>query len=115
HGVVMGIVAVAGVVAHQLAVAAPPRSRAERAEARITRQAERKQAAVQRAAVRQATARLDAAGRAELVYDPGAYRLRRGRLEPVSDPDVPGPLDDTDRALQALIEAETNQADEPDH
>lgn len=111
HAAVMGIVAVAGVVAHQLTVAVPPRSRVERAEARITRQAERKRAAVQRAAVRQATARLDATGRAELVYATGIYRLTRGRLQPVADLDTPGPGDAMDAALAALIEAETTRSD----
>lgn len=114
HGVVMGIVAVAGVIAHQLAVAAPARSRAERAEARIARQAERKRAAARRAAVRQATARIDAAGRAELMFDTGTYRLQRRRLQPVTDPDAPGPVDAMDQALAALIDTETTDSDQDD-
>lgn len=108
-GVVMGAAAVAGVVAHQLVVASPRRSRAERADARIARQAARKVAQVRRAAVRQAVAEIDDQGRARLVYTPGRYtldgRLRRRLIEAI-DPDQPSPIDDLDRELADLIEAE---------
>src|SRR5690606_4958718 len=82
-GVVMALVAVSGIAAHQLTLAPPPRSAAQRAEARIARRAARKIARVRRAAVRQAVAELDADGTARLVYTPGRYTLtgRGHRLE----------------------------------
>ncbi|MEU0792863.1 hypothetical protein ABZ342_22545 [Amycolatopsis sp. NPDC005961] len=85
--VVMGIVSVAGVIAHQLAVASPPRSPAERAAARIERQALRKVARVRRAAVRTAVAELAADGTARLVFTPGRYTLDGRRLAAVVDLD----------------------------
>jgi hypothetical protein len=94
--VVMGIVSVAGVIAHQLAVASPPRSPAERAAARIERTTLRKVARVQRAAVRTAVAELAADGTARLVFTPGRYTLDGRRLAAVVDPDrhVADVLDD---------------------
>ncbi|WP_019810204.1 hypothetical protein [Saccharomonospora halophila] len=90
HGAVMGIVAVAGVVAHQLTVASPPRSRVERADARIARQATRKVTRVRKAAVRQAVAEIDRDGTARLVYAPGRYVLgKRRRLEAAIVPGLP--------------------------
>jgi hypothetical protein len=88
---VMGIVSVAGVVAHQLAVASPRRSAVERAEARIDRRAHRKVARVRAAAVRHAVAEIDADGTARLVFAPGRYVLTgRGligrRLEAAIEP-----------------------------
>ncbi|MCG3748889.1 hypothetical protein [Amycolatopsis sp. Poz14] len=81
---VMGIVSVAGVVAHQIAVAAPRRSREERHAARaaadaarIERDAARKVAKVRRVAVRDAVAEIGADGSARLVFTPGRYVLRR--------------------------------------
>ncbi|WP_372671293.1 hypothetical protein [Amycolatopsis kentuckyensis] len=85
--VVMGIVSVAGVIAHQLAVASPPRSEAERAAAWIERQTLRKVAKVRAAAVRHAVAEIDAEGRARLVFTPGRYTLDGRRLTAVVDPD----------------------------
>jgi hypothetical protein len=84
---VMGIVSVAGVIAHQLAVASPPRSPAERAAARIERKALRKVAKVRAAAVRTAVAEIDAAGTARLVFTPGRYTLDGRRLAAVVEPD----------------------------
>ncbi|MGW4488858.1 hypothetical protein ACWEOE_34095 [Amycolatopsis sp. NPDC004368] len=75
--VVMGIVSVAGVIAHQIAVAAPRRSRAERDDAKIARQAARKIAKVRTVAVRHAVAELDRDGAARLVFAPGRYTLTR--------------------------------------
>ncbi|MFJ9787822.1 hypothetical protein ACIRSS_50185 [Amycolatopsis sp. NPDC101161] len=94
--VVMGIVSVAGVIAHQLAVASPPRSPAERAAARIERKTLRKVAKVRAAAVRHAVAEIDAEGRARLVFTPGRYTLDGRRLAAVVDPDrhVADVLDD---------------------
>lgn len=85
--VVMGVVSVAGVIAHQLAVASPPRSPAERAAARIERKTLRKVAKVRAAAVRHAVAELDGEGRARLVFTPGRYTLDGRRLAAVVDPD----------------------------
>ncbi|MFB9690066.1 hypothetical protein [Amycolatopsis plumensis] len=85
--VVMGIVSVAGVIAHQLAVASPPRSPAERAAARIERKTLRKVAKVRSAAVRHAVAELSADGTARLVFTPGRYTLDGRRLAAVVDPD----------------------------
>ncbi|WP_326567394.1 hypothetical protein VSH64_37000 [Amycolatopsis rhabdoformis] len=75
--VVMGIVSVAGVIAHQIAVAAPRRSRAERDAAKIERHATRKIARVRTAAVRHAVAEIDRDGAARLVFAPGRYTLTR--------------------------------------
>ena len=80
-GVVMALVSVAGVVAHQFITAGPRRSRAERGQARIDRAVARRELAVRRAAVRHAVAGLDEAGHARLIYEPGMVTLtrRRGR------------------------------------
>ncbi|MEU4672435.1 hypothetical protein AB0F91_31780 [Amycolatopsis sp. NPDC023774] len=88
--VVMGIVSVAGVIAHQIAVASPRRSRAERDEAKIERQATRKIAKVRTAAVRHAVAEIDEFGDARLVFDAGHFTLtrrplRRPTLTPVGE------------------------------
>ncbi|MFE3175561.1 hypothetical protein ACFXPA_26320 [Amycolatopsis sp. NPDC059090] len=81
---VMGIVSVAGVIAHQVAVAAPRRSKAERLAdrvaadtARIDRAAARKVAKVRAAAVRDAVAEIGEDGTARLVFTPGRYTLTR--------------------------------------
>ncbi|MFD9890953.1 hypothetical protein ACFWY9_16530 [Amycolatopsis sp. NPDC059027] len=79
-GVVMGLVSVAGVIAHQLAVAAPPRSRAERTVARLERAEARKTARVRRTAVRHAVAQIREDGTAALVYTPGLFVLTRPRV-----------------------------------
>ncbi|MEV4602571.1 hypothetical protein AB0K15_34900 [Amycolatopsis sp. NPDC049253] len=102
---IMGVVSVAGVVAHQLAIATPPRSRTERRTDRIERLAAGKAAAAARAAVRAAAAQIDADGHARLTYAAGTYRLNwRRRLVPtVPDLDVPGPPDALDAEIAALL------------
>lgn len=84
-GVVMALVSVAGVTAHQLITAGPRRSRREMGSAE--RVAERRQRAIRRAALRHAVAVLDADGNARLRIRPGvvAVTRRRGRirLDPV--------------------------------
>ncbi|HJQ45600.1 MAG TPA: hypothetical protein VJ870_04635 [Amycolatopsis sp.] len=110
-GMVMGVVSVAGVVAHQLTLAAPVRSRAERQTARIERAAARKVTQVRRAAVAHAVAEIDRDGRARLVYAPGRYVLtrtgvrRRTRLEAAIVPGLPvaGESADWDRELADLL------------
>jgi hypothetical protein len=89
HGVVMGIASIAGVVAHQLVTAAPPRSRADRQAARIARRQANKIERIRRAAVRHAVAEIDADGRARLVYTPGRYTLDRRRLTEAIVPGLP--------------------------
>ncbi|ADP84822.1 hypothetical protein [Pseudofrankia inefficax] len=88
HGVVMAVVSVAGIVAHQLVVAAPPRSRAERAAARRTRREADRIERAQRLAARASVIEIDPDGTARLVYPAGAYTLRR-RLTPISTPTAP--------------------------
>lgn len=82
HGLViavsMALVSVAGVIAHQLVIAGPRRSRAERELARFRREAERRQAAARKAATRMALVEVDEEGHADLVYEAGTYRLTRG-------------------------------------
>ncbi|GAA1986533.1 hypothetical protein [Amycolatopsis minnesotensis] len=122
---IMGVVSVAGVVAHQLAIATPPKSRTQRRADRVRALAEAKAAAAARAAVRTAAARIDADGHSTLAYTPGTYEVRRGRLIAVTaDPDAPGAPDAMDREIAALIDAtvfgprpagpaETSGGDEP--
>ncbi|MEU3272542.1 hypothetical protein ABZ639_17010 [Saccharomonospora sp. NPDC006951] len=113
-GAAMGLVSVAGVVAHQLTVAGPRRSPAERREAKVARQVERKAVRVRRAAVRQAPVALDDDGTATVVYTPGRYVLagRTGRrletaIEPAAAVDSRDPWD---AALVDLIaEADREQ------
>jgi hypothetical protein len=92
RGVVMAIVSVAGVVAHQLVVARPPRSRAERAAARLDRLAARRLTQARRTAIRRADIDLAGDGSAALVYTPGRVetaaprlRVRRVALSPVRE------------------------------
>ena len=115
---VMGMVSVAGVVAHQLAVATPLRSREERARARLERRARRRLLAARRAAISQAAVQVDASGRARLVIQPGRYVLRHGRLTPADPGDGP-PEDETgdqsdalDRELAALLDGVTETGPE---
>ncbi len=102
-GVVMAVVSVSGIVAHQLAVAAPPRSRAERAQSRHDRQVARRVDRARKSAVRRAAVTLTADGTATLVYAPGLYAPRRRRLTPTV---VAGlsvdPADEWDAALADL-------------
>lgn len=98
---VMAIVSVFGVAAHQLLTASPRRSRTERdtrraarESARIVRAAEEKVAAARRAAVARAVTEIDPDGTARLVFTPGRFELRRGRLAPAVIPGLPvTPLD----------------------
>lgn len=108
-GLVMGVVSVAGVVAHQLAVAAPPRSRAQRAQARIDRIEARRVARARRIAARTAVVELAADGSARLVHRPGLYTPTRRRLDPTTVPGLPtgtageaDPADDWDAAMAVL-------------
>lgn len=103
-GLIMGVVSVAGVIAHQLAIATPPRPAAQRAADKLAAAAAAKTNAAARAALKSATAQVDAAGNARLTYAPGTYEIRRSRLVAVeADPDVPGPPDAMDVALAALL------------
>lgn len=81
HGLViaisMALVSVAGVIAHQLVIAGPRRSRAERELARFRREAERRQTAARKAATHMALIDIDEEGHADLVYAAGTYRLSR--------------------------------------
>lgn len=96
---VMGFAAIAGIVAHQLVVASPRQSAAERAEARLGRVARRKVERVRRAAIADAMAAVDSAGQVHLVFPDGQYRLdSRGRLEPILDLD---PFGAEERAIEA--------------
>ncbi|OXM70743.1 MULTISPECIES: hypothetical protein [Amycolatopsis] len=110
-GVTMGVASIAGVVAHQLTLAAPPRSRQERQEARIERAAARKIARIRKAAVQQAVAEIDQTGSARLIYAPGRYVLAgRGRLESAIVPGLPvAESADWDRELADLL-AQQNAA-----
>ncbi len=89
-GVLMGLVSIAGVIAHQLAVASPRRSRIEKAAAKLERQALRKTMRIRAAAIRHAVGEIDQAGAATLVFAPGRYVIdRRGRLTEAILPALP--------------------------
>ncbi|QYN23153.1 hypothetical protein [Amycolatopsis sp. DSM 110486] len=104
-GVVMGLVSVAGVIAHQMVSAAPRRSGAERAarrtaraEQKAGRAAERTRRAAtervetaRRAAIKSAVAEVDQDGTARLVFAPGRYALRGGKLHPAAVAGLPVP------------------------
>jgi len=81
-GVVMALISVAGVTAHQLVTAGPRRTRADRDAARTARAIGRRERAAHRAAVRRALVDLDENGSARLVFEPGAATLERhlGRI-----------------------------------
>ena len=106
--VVMALVSVAGVVAHQIITAGPRRSRAERDQARLQRVAARREMAVRRAAVRHAVADLDDDGDARLIYEPGMVALtrRRGRTR-LAAPAAPetGPSAEALNGTQVIPEA----------
>jgi hypothetical protein len=74
----MALVSVAGVIAHQLVIAGPRKSRAAQEIDRFRRSAERRQAAARKAATQMALIDIDEEGHADLVYEPGTYRLSRG-------------------------------------
>lgn len=76
-GLVMALVSVAGVVAHQLVHAGPRRSRAERQQAKVERSASRRERRARRAALRGTVADMDSRGNARLVYTSGPARMTR--------------------------------------
>jgi hypothetical protein len=90
-GVVMALVSVAGVTAHQLITAGPRRSRAERAAARTDRVIARRERAIRHAALKNATAFLAADGDAHLMIKPGIVHLtrRHGRVQLRTAPSSP--------------------------
>ena len=91
-GVVMALVSVAGVTAHQLVTAGPRRSQADQDTVRLARAAARRVTAVRSAAVRHAVAELDEHGAGRLVYRPGLVTLTsRGHLAPAVVPGLPVP------------------------
>lgn len=103
-GLVMGVVSVAGVIAHQLVTAGARPAR----RARTVRAAERKLRAARRAALRAAVAEIDTDGDARLVHAPGVYRVRRDRLgrahlAPHATPGLP--VDDDGGDLAAEVSA----------
>jgi hypothetical protein len=103
---IMGVVSVAGVVAHQLAIATPPRSKAQRAADKLAAARAAKTHAAAQAALKSAAAQIDADGNARLTYTPGTYQIRRFRLRliPVApDLDVVGPPDALDAELAKLL------------
>ncbi|KFU82920.1 hypothetical protein SAMN04489729_4251 [Amycolatopsis lurida] len=101
---IMGVVSVAGVIAHQLAIATPPRSKAQRAADRLAAARATKTHAAARAALKAAAAQIDADGNARLTYAPGTFEVRRRRLVPVTpDLDVVGPPDALDAELAKLL------------
>ena len=119
-GFVMAVVAVGGVVAHQLITAAPMRTRHTRAERRADRTARiaaRRVTRLERAAVRQAAAELDSTGAVQLRFAPGVVTLARTRfglgrrMVPMSVPGlaVSGAEDELDAELRALLD----EAEEP--
>ncbi len=114
--VVMGVVSIAGVLLHQMTVAGQPRSKRERAEARIERMAARKVEQAREAAIADAAVEIGTDGTARLVFEPGVYRLGRHRAErlrrEVSPLDRPGPHDVLDDEIAALIDAETARAEQ---
>ncbi|MFE5506673.1 hypothetical protein ACFQ73_29200 [Amycolatopsis japonica] len=103
---IMGVVSVAGVVAHQLAIATPPRSKAQRAADKLAAARVAKTHAAARAALKAAAAQIDAEGNARLTYAPGTFEVHRfrRRLIPVApDLDVVGPPDAFDAELARLL------------
>ncbi|WP_226363326.1 hypothetical protein [Pseudonocardia sp. ICBG1142] len=112
-GIVMAVVSIAGVAAHQLTLAGAPRSRAERRAARLTALVEAKTDRARRLAVRDAAAVIQTNGTAELAYRPGTYQVRRRTLAATTAPERPvtpdasvgiNRADDWDWALAALVE-----------
>jgi hypothetical protein len=100
--VVMALVSVAGVIAHQLVTATIHRQ-PRPAGRRLERAAARRLARARRAAIRHAVVDLTGSGGASLLYVPGRYQTRRRHLIPATVTGLPvAPLDDWDRALAAL-------------
>ena len=111
RGLVMAVVAVGGVIAHQIITAAPTR------RTRTARIAARRVTAMQRAATRRAVGELAADGSVQLVHQPGPVTLARNRfgllrrLVPATAPGrAVGPVDELDEELRALI---SEQGSEP--
>lgn len=100
-GLVMAVVSVAGVAAHQLVTATPRRSRADRADRRLQRASDRRVQTARRVATRRAVVALAADGTATLLYTPGTYTPQRRRLVPTTVPGLPV-TDDWDAALADL-------------
>ncbi|WP_075554447.1 hypothetical protein [Pseudonocardia sp. Ae505_Ps2] len=98
-GVVMAVVSIAGVAAHQLTLAGTPRSRTERRAARqagrLDRLVEVKTDRARRLALADATAIIGPDGTATLAYQPGTYRIARRTLTPTA-PTTPGPTEPTE-------------------
>lgn len=123
HGLVMAlamaVVSVAGVTAHQLIIAGPRKSRAEREIDRFRRASERRQAAARKAATSMALIDIDEQGHADLVYEPGTYRLSRGvrgaRLAAPRNRPVPArrPAPARPRAYEPVTEEPAGAAYEP--
>ncbi|MCU1685783.1 MAG: hypothetical protein JWQ81_6522 [Amycolatopsis sp.] len=113
--VVMGAASIAGVVAHQLLTASPRRSAAERAEARIARQAASKTNRIRLAAVRTAVADIDAKGNVALLFAPGRYTIgRTGRLAPATVAGLPvDPIEDLSDAIGDEVAAWLAEQDRP--
>jgi len=84
RALVMAVVSVAGLVAHQLVTAAPRRARAERSARRLARVRDRRVERTQRVAVRRAPVLLAEDGSAELIHLPGLYAPGRRRLKPLA-------------------------------
>lgn len=107
NGIVMAVVSIAGVVAHQLLKASPRRSRAERDARRIARHTADKIAAVRKAAINASVSRVDDDGQVVLMFNAGDYTLNaRGQLDPIA-PDQPVtdiPLSEVDRDLLAIAD-----------
>lgn len=102
-GVVMAVVSIAGVLAHQLTLAGAPRTRAERRAGRLAALAEAKTGHARRLALRDATAVIAPDGTATLAYRPGTYRVDRRTLSPTSSSGEDGGTD-WDSALAALTQ-----------
>lgn len=118
-GVVMALVSVAGVTAHQLVTAGPRRSRADREAARTARAIGRRERAARMAAIRRAVVDLGEEGTARLVFEPGAaapgrrFALLRGRTRPGVTATGRPPAPDSD-ADTAPDDADTPPTDGPD-
>jgi hypothetical protein len=129
--IVMAVVSVAGVLAHQLVVAAPRRSPAERAKAKLIRQQLRKLNRAAARAAKHAPVQVDPDGTVRLIHRTGYYDVgtfsrlfvnprgeggkspKRGVARRLATPATPatlppgeGPQTDLDRELQGLLEAE---------
>ncbi|WP_226360927.1 hypothetical protein [Pseudonocardia sp. ICBG1142] len=108
--VVMAVVSIAGVAAHQLTLAGAPRPRAERRESRLKALVASKTDRARRLAARDAVAVIAADGTAELAYRPGTYQVHRRSLAATTAPGRPvtpvtiDRTDDWDWALADLVE-----------